>query len=342
MGEGGAVRAEDDGLAPDREGLVGALAPQVEVEEEVAAEPTTGRQAPRPRGLLSGRRSTLRRHVSFVLAGLNRMLDRLPPGRWAHRYLQRQLEFTSVEVRLRRGAVGLDGLRVAFLSDIHAGSYMNEADLCSIFSRVAAQEPDLVCLGGDLINTRDRELLLFRRALGILAPPLGVYAVPGNHDLFWGRDIGLWSAFLEEHGVKVLRNSGLRIEHGGAEFWLCGVDDLTEGEPDLAAALAGSAAGEPKVVLSHHPDFFFEAAAVGVDLTISGHTHGGQIAPFGKAMIVHSEFGYLAGGFEEEGSRLYVSRGVGVSVLPIRVGARPEVPIFTLRIGVDGSSGGVE
>lgn len=265
---------------------------------------------------------------------MNRVLDRVPPGRQLHRLLQRRLRFPEVSVLLRRGAPELAGLRIAFLSDIHAGSYMGERDLVRIFAKVAEQGPDLVCLGGDMINTRERELLMFRAALREVDPPLGVFAVPGNHDHFWGRDIGLWKAFLEEQGVQVLDNQGLRLEYRGARFWLCGVDDLTEGEPDLRAALEGARADEPVVLLSHHPDFFFEAAAVGVDLTLSGHTHGGQIAPFGKPLLTHSRLGFSAGLYEQAEAQLYVSRGVGVTLLPLRWGAPAEVPI--LRFAQDG------
>jgi hypothetical protein len=210
---------------------------------------------------------------------------------------------------------------------------MSATDLQRIFARVAEQQPDLVCLGGDMINTREREILMFRDALPLIDPPLGIYAVPGNHDHFWGQDLGLWSAFLTELGVQVLLNRGVRITHRGAEFWLAGVDDLTEGDPDLRQALQGSRPDEPLILLSHHPDFFYEAAQVGVDLTISGHTHGGQIHVRGRSPVVHSEFGYLRGLFTDGPSRLYVGRGVGVSVLPVRIGAPPEVPIIRLRVG---------
>jgi hypothetical protein len=271
--------------------------------------------------------------LSMSLALMNRTFDQLPPGRWMHRVLQRGLQFTDVEIPLHRGMDELDGLRIAFLSDIHAGSYMSATDLQRIFARVAEQQPDLVCLGGDMINTREREILMFRDALPLIDPPLGIYAVPGNHDHFWGQDLGLWSAFLTELGVQVLLNRGVRITHRGAEFWLAGVDDLTEGDPDLRQALQGSRPDEPLILLSHHPDFFYEAAQVGVDLTISGHTHGGQIHVRGRSPVVHSEFGYLRGLFTDGPSRLYVGRGVGVSVLPVRIGAPPEVPIIRLRVG---------
>ncbi len=290
------------------------------------------RRAPVPVGLLSGRRSKLRRVLSACMASINRIFDRLPPGRWLHGLAQRAMQFHVVDVPLVRGGAGLDGLKIAFLSDIHAGSCMDRADLCRIFARVAAMEPDLVCFGGDLINTRERELLFFREPLALLRPPLGVYAVPGNHDHFYGRDIGLWTAFLAEQGVRVLCNQGMSIERDGARLWICGVDDLTEATCDLPGALQGWNGTDPVVLLSHHPDFFFEAAAVGVDLTLSGHTHGGQVLIFGKTPLQHSRFGWWKGRFAEGASQLYVSRGVGVTFLPVRYGAPPEVPVLRLRV----------
>lgn len=292
--------------------------------------------APRPRGPLSGRRTALRRMGAIGCAGINRILDRIPPGRWLHRRVQETLSFTDVDVALNRGGAGLHGLRIAFLSDLHAGSFMDELDLCRIFEKVAAVEPHMVCLGGDLINTRERELLLYRRPLEILSPPLGIFAVPGNHDHFWGRDLGLWDTFLREQGVRVVINRGERVTWRGANLWVAGVDDLTEGDPRLHHALDGREDDEPTLLLSHHPDYFFEASQMNVDLTLSGHTHGGQIRLFGWSAIRHSRLGYHHGLFEEQGCRLYVGRGVGVTVLPLRIGAPPEIPL--LRFVVEGGS----
>ena len=290
------------------------------------------RRAPIPVGPLTGKRSRWRRVAAVTCAAINRALDGAPIGRWLHRCAQRDLEVSEFDLPIAGGGPALHGVRIALITDVHAGSFMSEADLCGIFARVAALAPDLVCLGGDLINTREREILLLREPLALLRPPLGVYAVPGNHDHFYGSDIGLWESFLREQGVRVLINSGTRVHRGADSLWIAGVDDLTEGFPDLAAALAGRAADEPVILLSHHPDFFFEAAAAGIQLTLSGHTHGGQIKLFGKTPLRHSAFGWQEGLFEEEGARLYVSRGVGVTFLPLRIGSKPEIPLLRLTV----------
>lgn len=293
--------------------------------------PPIPRQAPLPRGVLSGRRQPWRRVISVSFALLNRGLDMLPPGRWLHRMLHRQLQLSDIKIPLGRpGSEGLSGLRIAFLSDMHAGSYLNEKDLCRVFALVAEKQPHLVCLGGDLINTREREILMYRRPLRLLSPELGIIAVPGNHDQFLGRDLGLWAAFLREQGVRVLVNEGLRLTFRGVPFWVAGVDDLCEGRPDLAMALQGSTRDEPKILLSHNPDMFYEASSVGLDLTLSGHTHGGQVKAFGKVVLSHSRFGWHEGLFDEDDCYLYVGRGVGVTVFPLRIGATAEVPILEL------------
>lgn len=284
-----------------------------------------------PRGFLSGRRTVLRRSIAQMAAWVNRGLDMLPPGRWMHRMVRRGMQWTESDFQLRRGGPGLDGMRIAFLSDVHAGSYLDEADLIRIFSDLGEQEPDLVCLGGDLINSRMEELRFFEKGLARIDPPLGVFAVPGNHDHFWGADLDTWCRRLEGMGVRLLINEGTRLLHGGDGLWIAGVDDLVEGKPDLAAALEGARDDEPMIVLSHNPDFFFEAAAVEVDLTLSGHTHGGQVRFGSWAPVNHSRFGWLEGWHEIDESSLYVGRGVGVTLLPLRFGAPAEIPMLRLQ-----------
>jgi predicted MPP superfamily phosphohydrolase len=278
----------------------------------------------------SPRRRALHEFLDIFAVGLNRAIG---DTRWAkalHRRALAQMEYSEVPFAVGPRP-GLDGLRIAFLTDLHAGSYLDADDLHAVFAEVARRAPDLVCFGGDLINSRPEELDLLDEPLRLLRPRLGCFAVPGNHDHRWYPDMGDWHDRLRRGGVEVLNNHGLRIQNGGDSFWLCGVDDLTDGRPDLRRALWGRGRDEPTLLLAHQPDHFPEAAAHGIDLTLSGHTHGGQLRFFGWAPITHTRHGFTAGGFEHERSRLYVSRGVGVTVLPLRTGARPEVPFIELR-----------
>jgi hypothetical protein len=256
-----------------------------------------------------------------------------PPGRFVRRLITVPPAFTDVRVALRGGEPGLDGMRIAFLSDLHAGHLMDERDLIELFDRVMEQRPDLVLLGGDLIDHDPREVLLYRRALPRLAPPLGTFAVPGNHEYHREDGVALWHETLEAGGVTVLLNRGRAVERNGARLWLGGIDNLGRGTADMAAALAGRREGDPAVLISHEPDAFGEAAAAGVDVTLSGHTHGGQIVVFGRTLVRHTDFGWWRGRYERDGAVLYVGRGVGYSMVPLRFGSPAEVPIVTLRVG---------
>ncbi|MBL8028645.1 MAG: metallophosphoesterase, partial [Fibrobacteres bacterium] len=168
--------------------------------------------------------------------------------------------------------------RIAFISDLHADFFVSDKELQTIAKRVMEYKPDLICFGGDLINQYLNELGAVGRMIKKLSAPLGIYAVPGNHDYVKTGELSSWCKRLEKCGVKVLCNEGLRIEYGGSNFWLAGVDDATEGVQDLKAALRGRIKYEPVILLSHHPDIFYHASNAGVTLQLSGHTHGGQVA----------------------------------------------------------------
>ena len=285
------------------------------------------RPAPPPASDVLQRRNPLSR----LLALLARWAYATPLGRWWAGLLGRRIRVTRVEVPLARAGAGLDGLRIAFLSDVHAGCFMGETELHRIFARIAELEPDLVCLGGDLVDTRPEEMLLYRRPLTRLAAPLGVFAVPGNHEYDAESDLKLFHDVLSEAGVRVLVNEGQRLERRGHTLWLAGVDDHSLGRPDIGAALEGAREDEPVILLAHQPDFFHESASVGVDLTLSGHTHGGQILLFGRTPCWHSVLGYGSGHFYDEGAQLYVGRGAGVTLLPLRFGAPAELPLLEIR-----------
>ncbi len=274
----------------------------------------------------------LRRLFGRTVTGSLEWLRPLPPFSWLHARLRRSVEFSATDVSLSRGE--LETLDVAFVSDVHAGFYQTAEDLEALGERLTALAPDLVCLGGDLVATDPREMALFERFFRQLAPPLGTYAIPGNHECFYlERDLESWRRFLAGFGIRALLNEGVRLEHEGASLWLGGVDDFSEGIPDVGLALRGRRADEPAIVLSHHPDYVEHMAGHEVDLVLAGHTHGGQIAFGGWAPITHSKLGFRAGLYEHRGTQLFVGRGVGVSFLPVRIGSAPEIPILRLRRG---------
>lgn len=243
---------------------------------------------------------------------------------------QRWMRPERVEVPVEGLPESLRGLKLVHLSDLHLGGFVSDARLRRIARHAAKLGGDAVVVTGDIV---DRDASHARRAGEILASipaPLGVYACLGNHDHYAGaRKV---AADLTAAGVTVLMNRGARLGRGGNSIWLCGIDDISFGGHDLDAALAGRPAGMPAVLLSHNPNFFPVAARAGVALTLSGHTHGGQ---FG-VLWLHRALSlarlitrYVAGLYNIGASHLYVSRGAGL-VMPLRVGARPEVTLLEL------------
>ena len=281
-------------------------------------------------GSLSDFGRAVRHRIGLGIALGNGLLRRTPVGVALHQRLHEGRELTTTSLPLFARHAALAGLRVAFLSDLHAGHFMGAEDLVDVALEVRSLEPHLIALGGDLIDGRRAQIRLYDEALRILRPPLGVFAVPGNHEYYRKNDVDYWTSYLEERGVRVLTNTGVRLSFGGASFWLCGVDDLVEGRPDLDAALAGRDPGELTLLLSHHPDVFAVAADRGVDVQLSGHTHGGQIRVLGWSPILHSRYGWYQGRFQLGASQLYVGRGVGATVFPLRVGAPAEVSLLRL------------
>ncbi|HZF50556.1 MAG TPA: metallophosphoesterase [Polyangiaceae bacterium] len=224
----------------------------------------------------------------------------------------------------------LDGFSIAQLSDIHIGLFVGERELNAAEELVRKARVDMVVMTGDLIDSHARyapELGRLARRLGPLARR-GVVAIPGNHDYFAGIDETL--AALRGGGATVLKNSGITVGDGGGSFALLGVDDVWAarmnrgGGPNLKAALASVPLDLPRVLLCHNPVYFPEVAG-DVALQLSGHTHGGQVNLVVRPADLVLPYGYVAGQYERNGSRLYINRGFGTAGPPARVQAPPEV-----------------
>jgi len=273
--------------------------------------------------------------VGRFIARCVRPVQHMPPGKILRGILRRSCVLREIEIGLARGGPDLDGFRLALLSDLHVGFFFSEKEFAELAARVSAWSPDLICLVGDLVDQEHHELQWLRPGLAALRAREAVVVVPGNHDYYAEPDLTDFRRVMEEAGVVPLWNRGRRVQRGSSSLWVAGVDDLTAGNPDLEAALAGLREDEPALLLSHHPDLFCEAAYAGVDLTLAGHTHGGQITWFGHALLPgyhHTRFGYWQGHHHHaDGAQLLVGRGVGVSVLPLRVAAAPEVLLIELR-----------
>jgi predicted MPP superfamily phosphohydrolase len=234
-----------------------------------------------------------------------------------------------VELSFRELPPALDGLTVVQLSDLHCGAFASEEVVRSWVRRANALGADLVAITGDLIASGTSHVAAVARALGELRAPRGVFASMGNHDYF-GTGEPLVRA-LEDEGITVLRNRVLLLEDG---LWVAGVDDTWTGRADLPRTLSRAGERDFTLLLAHDPELFPRAAALGADLTLSGHTHAGQLAvPFfvsrwNLAKLVHR----FSHGVYRIGERaLYVSAGLGFTGPPVRVGARGEIVHVTLR-----------
>lgn len=237
--------------------------------------------------------------------------------------LQRRFTVADAEVAPPLWPVPSRRLRILLLSDVHAGIFLKPETVGSIVSALMALQPDLVALTGDLVTGRGSELDPFLPALEPLAgAPLGGWCCLGNHDYFGG-DPERICASLERIGIRTLKNESVKLTHGGDALVVGGIDDLVMGQPDWAALVEHH--GTPHLLLAHNPDHFYAAAARGVPLTLSGHTHGGQIRlPNGPPIIRQSRFCLDEGAYVFRSSLLVVSRGLGSVGLPWRWGADPE------------------
>ncbi|HLJ10005.1 MAG TPA: phosphodiesterase YaeI [Planctomycetaceae bacterium] len=249
------------------------------------------------------------------------------------------LEVNHLEIPVA-GCPSAGRLRIVQLSDFHFQRRVPEKYIEHCIGSANAQKPDLVALTGDYIHKGPRYVDRIAELLSQLAAPYGVLAVLGNHDHAVRNALGLRgyprlhakiAASLERHGIRVLHNEMLVIEHAGARFQISGVDDLWSRRcrPDLA--LAKLDPDLPHVMLAHHPCTIELLGNHRCDLMLSGHTHGGQIHSrrFGSPMLGKKMKRYAAGLYSVADRNLYVNKGVGYG-LKIRFNRRPEVAVFDI------------
>jgi predicted MPP superfamily phosphohydrolase len=243
-------------------------------------------------------------------------------------------DLLHVPVRLRRLDVAFNGFRIAVVSDIHLGPLTGRAHTERIVRMINETEPDLVAIVGDLVDGTVEELGGAAQPLRDLVSREGTFFVTGNHEYFVD-DPPSWLRELERLGVHPLRNENTAIRRGAAAFDLAGVNDIAGAErsepPDFDRALTGVDSSRPTVLLAHQPVMVDEAAARGVDLQLSGHTHGGQVWPF--HYVVHAAQPSLAGLSTVGDTQLYVTRGAGFWGPPVRIGAPPDISLVTLQPG---------
>lgn len=241
-----------------------------------------------------------------------------------------------VKVRLPKLDPRLSGLRFAVVSDIHLGPLTGLGHTERIVRMINELEADVVTIVGDLVDGTVAELGSLARPLGRLESRYGAYFVTGNHEYYAANGPQEWIEELDSLGVRALRNSRVEIRHGGAVLDLAGVNDVNgaayDDGPDFAAALGGRVPGRSTVLLAHQPVQVRQAAPYGVDLQLSGHTHGGQLVPFNLAVAMQQPV--VSGLARVDGVQIYVTRGAGFWGPPARVGAPPEITM--VEIGAEG------
>jgi uncharacterized protein len=234
-----------------------------------------------------------------------------------------------------------EGLRVGVLADLHVGSAFNGmGKLEQIVARTNSARPDLILLAGDFVVTGVPGGVFippesFAPILGTLAAPLGVFAVLGNHD--WWLDGSRVRSALETARIRVLEDTSIPIARGACQFWLAGIGDYLETRHDVKSALRAVPDDAAILALTHNPDIF-PGIPARVSLTIAGHTHGGQVyLPLLGRRIVPSRYGerFAIGHVRENGRDLFVSPGLGTSVLPVRFLVPPEISLLELRAARD-------
>lgn len=261
----------------------------------------------------------------------------LAAGAWGYAGTRR-LVVRPLDVRFPELPRGLKGMRIAQLSDLHVGPHTSRRHLARIAEAVRAAEPDLIVLTGDQVDDYARDVEPLGRAFGGLAAPLGVVAVAGNHDVYAG-----WEPVrrgMERLGWRVLVNEALPLERDGARFWIAGTGDPAGGRrpgdspvaPDLERTMAAVPADAFSIVLAHNPALWPGLVRLGADLTLSGHTHHGQLSVPRLRWSVASLFlEHAMGAYREGRSVLYVNPGTNFWGIPFRIGALPEVTVVTLH-----------
>lgn len=248
------------------------------------------------------------------------------------------------QIRVRRHAVILPrvpaafaGKTIAVLADIHHGPFVSLAFIRRAVGLAQSLQADAYALVGDFAHKGKHaaeQLPACIEAVSKLSAPLGVFAVPGNHDMPDGGRV--YRAAVGASPLTDLTNRAVRLTSGSDELWLAGVDDLWWGKPDLGAALRDVPAGAEVILLAHNPDFAEVRPDPRVGLMLSGHTHGGQVyLPGDGGRWLPSRYGtkYRGGLVQGPASHVFVTRGIGEAGIPVRLNCPPEINVLTLLTG---------
>ena len=251
-------------------------------------------------------------------------------------WLSAQLDVVDEAVVFDHLPAAFDGLVIAYCSDIHYGPFFGKKRAEDLAQKLNDMGADIILLGGDYGETAQTSLEFFK-ALPDLTARSGVFAVMGNHDLI-GREeeVSELIDLIRSKEIVLLRNSAVLDRKGSATLCLCATDDILEGRPDTAALTGAIQESDFTIFAPHSPDILPEAekqAGFRFDLALCGHTHGGQLVIFGRSLHSSSAYGdtYARGWMDAHGGKLMVTHGVGTSLLPMRLGVRPQIHRITLK-----------
>jgi predicted MPP superfamily phosphohydrolase len=273
------------------------------------------------------RRRFLQRGTRWVLGtGLALLVESLLEPSW--------LEVKEVTVRLKRLPQAFDGLRVVQFSDVHLGHFFDLEDLARVVEELNRLEPDVLVFTGDMVDHPIPDVAEAGPILAKCRARYGKWGVLGNHDMKSERAV---LQMMRSAGFEMLPNKNAVLEKDGQRLYLAGLDDAYFSRDDMGKALQGIPQGECVVLLAHYPDVADEVAKHGVDLQLSGHSHGGQVRLPGVGHLVTPPLArvYVEGLLQivRDGLQLYVNRGLGTTGLPIRFFCRPELTVLTLVRG---------
>lgn len=270
---------------------------------------------------------------------LGRLLTLLPIGCMLFYpvYLAGRLELKEEEYASALLPEEFSGLKIAYVSDIHYGAFLGEARVRALADRVNRLKADLIILGGDYGESSQGALDFFALRPGFQAR-YGVLGVMGNHDRTLPEsNLGKIQAAMRENGVIPLVNDVWLLERQGKRLAIAGADDFYNGYPDLERLARLCEDADFAIFAPHSPDLLPEVYRLPggpfYQLALCGHTHGGQVTLLGHALHSSSDYGdrYLSGWYHEDNTDILVSNGVGTSMLPVRLGAKPQLHLLTLK-----------
>ena len=239
------------------------------------------------------------------------------------------LSVEKIDIKLKRLPKKMDGFRLVHLSDVHHSPFTSLEHIARAVEVSNRLQPDMFILTGDYVSHDSEYIAPVAKVLGKLESEFGTFACLGNHD-HW-TDAELVTECFRKAKINVLINEGLRFSARDASFWLCGVDDYMVGKTDLRAALHGAFPDEMKLLLAHNPVIVRQAARFDVDLVLSGHTHGGQVKLRDEERRVLPNRKLKNGLHCRKDTQIYITRGIGTVVLPIRYQCPPEISLIELH-----------